>query len=235
MLVLGFPAQAFATNCYLVAPAAGEECLVIDPGIGVVERLSQLLAEHRLRPAAVLLTHGHLDHVFSITPVCGANGIAVSIHEQDRYRLIDPVSTLGPQLRQMFEQQFAGVGWKEPDDVVTFEDGARLSIAGIDVGVVHAPGHTEGSVMFTLPGVPDALADESGLSSTLVSGDVLFAGSVGRTDLPGGSAEAMTRSLRERVLPLADDTLVLPGHGQATTIGQERAGNPYLQQAAAGG
>ena len=88
--------------------------------------------------------------------------------------------------------------------------------------------------MFTLPGVPEAIGADSGLTSTLVSGDVLFAGSVGRTDLPGGSAAAMTRSLRERVLPLSDDTLVLPGHGRATTIGQERAENPYLRQAAAG-
>jgi hydroxyacylglutathione hydrolase len=235
MLVLGFPAQAFATNCYLVAPAAGEECLIVDPGIGVVDQLSELLAQHRLRPAAVLVTHGHLDHIFSVTPVCGAHGVAVSVHREDRYRLADPVTTLGPQLQQMFRQQFGDVGWKEPDDVVTLEHGQQLTIAGIDVGVLHAPGHTEGSVMFSLPGVPDALGDDTGLGTTLLSGDVLFAGSIGRTDLPGGSSAAMTRSLRERVLPLPDDTLVLPGHGGATTIGQERATNPYLQQAATEG
>ena len=234
MFVLGFPAQAFATNCYLVAPAAGEECLVIDPGVGVLDRLAEALSQHRLRPAAVLLTHGHLDHIFSITPVCGAHGIAVSVHAQDRYRLVDPISTLGPQLKQVFAQQFGSTDWKEPDDVVTLEDGQRLSIAGIDVGVIHAPGHTEGSVMFSLPGVPDELPADSGLESSLISGDVLFAGSIGRTDLPGGSMADMTRSLRERVLPLADGTLVLPGHGQPTTIGQERVDNPYLRQAAAG-
>lgn len=234
MLVLGFPAQAFDTNCYLVAPAAGEECLVIDPGIGVVDHLAELLQEHRLRPAAVLVTHGHLDHIFSVTPVCGDHGVALSVHSEDRYRLVNPVDTLGPQLKQMFRQQFGDTNWKEPDDVRTIEDGDRLTIAGIEIDVIHAPGHTEGSVMFSLPGVPDGLSAGSGLSSTLVSGDVLFAGSIGRTDLPGGSTAAMTRSLRERVLPLADDTLVLPGHGQATTIGRERAVNPYLKQAAAG-
>jgi glyoxylase-like metal-dependent hydrolase (beta-lactamase superfamily II) len=229
MLLLGFPAQAFDTNCYLVAQAPGEECLVIDPGIGVLDQLSEILAHYRLRPAAVLLTHGHLDHVFSVTPVCGANGIAARIHTDDRYRLVDPVSSLGPELNQLFRRQFGDSGWKEPDDVVTIEDGQHLAIAGLDVGVIHAPGHTEGSVMFTLPGVPDALDADAGLTSSLLSGDVLFAGSIGRTDLPGGDASAMTRSLRERVLPLADDTLVLPGHGQPTTIGQERATNPFLR------
>jgi hydroxyacylglutathione hydrolase len=234
MLVLGFPAQAFDTNCYLVAPAAGEECLVIDPGIGVLDQLGELLQEHRLRPAAVLVTHGHLDHVFSVTPVCGAHGVALSVHAEDRYRLVDPVASLGPQLKQMFRQQFGEAGWKEPDDVLTLADGQRLNLAGIDVDVIHAPGHTEGSVMFTLPGVPEGIGAGSGLSSTILSGDVLFAGSIGRTDLPGGDSAAMARSLRERVLPLSDDTLVLPGHGPATTIGRERGSNPYLLQAAAG-
>jgi len=232
MLVLGFPAQAFDTNCYLIAPAEGEECVVIDPGIGVVDQLEELLREHRLRPAAVLATHGHFDHVFSVTPVCGAHGVALSVHSEDRYRLINPVDSLGPALKQMFHAQFGDTKWKEPDDVQTIEDGQKLTIAGLDFDVIHAPGHTEGSVMFSLSGVPDGLAADSGLNSTLVSGDVLFAGSIGRTDLPGGSSAAMTRSLRDRVLPLTDDTLVLPGHGQPTTIGQERAINPYLRQAA---
>ena len=99
MFVTGFPAAAFATNCYLVAAAPGEECLVVDPGIGVVDRLADVLAEHRLRPAAVLLTHGHLDHVYSVTPVCGAHGVAAYVHADDRYRLRDPAALLGPELR----------------------------------------------------------------------------------------------------------------------------------------
>ncbi len=229
MLVTGFPAAAFATNCYVVAPSAGQECLVVDPGIGILDRLEAVLAEHRLRPAAVLLTHGHLDHVYSVTPVCGAHGIAATVHTDDAYRLKDPLSFLDPALVAMLEAQFGtSAQWREPDGVDVVADGARLEVAGLSVEVLHAPGHTEGSVMFALPGVPDG---EEG-SSTVLSGDVLFAGSIGRTDLPGGDPAAMSRSLRERVLPLADDTLVLPGHGPATSIGRERATNPFLLEAA---
>lgn len=230
MFVTGFPAAAFATNCYLVAAAPGEECLVVDPGIGVLDRLAEVLAEHRLRPAAVLLTHGHLDHVYSVTPVCGAHGVAASLHADDRYRLRDPASLLGPELREAFLQQFKEP-WKEPDDVVELTDGQRLTIANLEVQVLHAPGHTEGSVMFALPGAPE-VSGGGELAATVLSGDVLFAGSIGRTDLAGGSAADMRRSLREKVWPLDDATLVLPGHGPATTIRRERGTNPYLRDAA---
>ena len=230
MLVTGFPADAFGTNCYVVATAPGEQCLIVDPGIGVLDQLGEVLEQYRLRPAAVMVTHGHLDHTFSVTPVCGAHGVAVTVHPEDRYRLADPMTSLGAELRGMLERQFGPQKWQEPDDVRTIEHGESLKVAGIDVGVIHAPGHTEGSAMFTLPGVPEGVPE--GLSSTLLSGDVLFAGAIGRTDLPGGDPEAMVRSLRDRVLPLPDDVLVLPGHGPATTIGRERAGNPYRRDAA---
>jgi glyoxylase-like metal-dependent hydrolase (beta-lactamase superfamily II) len=131
----------------------------------------------------------------------------------------------------MLEQQFGTrASWREPDDVVRLADGQRLGIAGLDLDVVHAPGHTEGSVMFALPAVPDGPLEDD-VDSTLVTGDVLFAGSIGRTDLPGGDPEAMTRSLAGKVLPLPDDTLVLPGHGPTTTIGRERRSNPFLELA----
>jgi hydroxyacylglutathione hydrolase len=233
VLVVGFPALAFATNCYVVAPAPGEECVVVDPGIGVERQLAETLTAHRLRPAAVLLTHGHLDHVFAVTPVCSAYGVAASIHRDDAYRLADPLATLEPALLAMFEQQFRlRASWREPDDVVRVADGEHLTVAGLDIDVVHAPGHTEGSVMFALPTVPDgALGDEAG-DGTLLAGDVLFAGSIGRTDLAGGDPDAMTRSLAGKVLPLPDGTLVLPGHGPTTTIGRERRSNPFLLELA---
>jgi glyoxylase-like metal-dependent hydrolase (beta-lactamase superfamily II) len=232
VLVTGFPSAVFGTNCYVVAPARGEECLVVDPGIEVVDRLGEVLRELRLRPAAVLLTHGHLDHTFSVTPVCGAHGVAAYVHPDDRERLVDPLAEFASSgLLAMLEQQFGRAAtWAEPDDVVEIGDGTPIDVAGLRVDVVHAPGHTAGSVMFALPGVPDDAPAEDELSRTLLSGDVLFAGSIGRTDLPGGDPAAMQRSLRERVLTQPDDSLVLPGHGPATTIGRERAGNPFLRE-----
>lgn len=230
VLTIGFPAVVAGTNCYVLAPTAGEECLVVDPGVGVTAQLAEVLRDHRLRPAAVLLTHGHFDHVYSVTPVCGSASVAAYIHGEDRYRLKDPLSAVGVELIAMLEQQFGQkASWQEPTDVLTLRDGQELTIAGLDLRVLHAPGHTEGSVMFSLPEVPDGLAAEVGARSTVLSGDVLFAGSIGRTDLSGGDGAAMNRSLRDVVLPLPDDVLVLPGHGPATTMERERATNPYLR------
>ncbi len=222
MLVVGFPATMFGTNCFVLATGPGQECVVVDPGIGIEPQLDDVLREHRLQPVAVLLTHGHLDHTFSVTPVCGARGVPAYIHADDRYRLEDPVSTLGPQLREMFGGRLE---WSEPDDVRELSDGATVEVAGLPFVVDHAPGHTEGSVMFRLPGAGDD-------APLCVSGDVLFAGSIGRTDLPGGDHQAMLRSLRTKVLPLADETVVLPGHGPTTTIGRERVTNPFLAEVA---
>ena len=233
MLTIGFPAAAFGTNCYVLAPGPGDECLVVDPGIGVEERVAEVCREHRLRPAAVLLTHGHLDHVYAVTPVCGGD-TAVSrpayIHRDDRYRLKDPLASMDAGLVAMLEQEFGRrATWTEPANLVELDDGSTVSVAGLDVAVAHAPGHTEGSVLFTIPDLPAQLGGSSGLSATCLTGDVLFAGSIGRTDLAGGDAAAMERSLRDVVLPMADDTLVLTGHGPSTTIGRERSSNPYLQ------
>lgn len=231
MLTISFPAQAFGTNCYVLADGPGEECLVVDPGIGVEETLREVLTEHRLKPAAVLLTHGHVDHVFSVTPVCGGE-LAAYIHSEDRYRLENPLSSssLGPQLTGMLEQQFGKqVTWREPEKVVEITDSEVVSVAGLDLEVVHAPGHTEGSVMFALGRVPAGIPAEAEVDRTLLTGDVLFAGSIGRTDLPGGSSEAMERSLQRAVHPRPDSSLVLPGHGPATTLAREKATNPHLQ------
>jgi hydroxyacylglutathione hydrolase len=229
VLAVAFPAAAFDTNCYVLAPGPGEECLVVDPGIGVEGTLAAVLREHRLRPAAVLLTHGHLDHVYAVTPVCGGT-TAAYIHAEDRYRLVDPLGGLEPGMLAMMEAQFGRrASWSEPEHVVELADRQHLDLAGLGLEVLHAPGHTEGSVLFALDTVPDGLPEDEGLDRTVVSGDVLFAGSIGRTDLPGGDDAAMQRSLRDVVLPLADSTLVLTGHGPATTMRRERATNPYLR------
>lgn len=222
MLVAGFPAAAFGTNCYVVAAAAGERCVVVDPGVGVAEYLDEVLSTHRLEPAAVLLTHGHIDHTFSVTPVCGANDVPAYIHPDDADLLSDPARGFGPAIGQMFA---AGLDWTEPADVRPLPDGGSVQIAGMAITVDHAPGHTRGSVLFRLPDAEDS-------RDLVLSGDVLFAGSIGRTDLPGGDYTAMMRSLATKILPLADETVVLPGHGPRTTIGRERTSNPYLAEAA---
>ncbi len=216
MFVRGFPAAAFATNCWVVAPAEGEQCVVIDPGIGVEDELDELLRRHRLQPVAVLLTHGHLDHTFSVTPVCGARDIAAWIHPADRELLADPMKGLSPETRGIFGGRLE---WTEPSDVALLDPAVPLELAGLTFTTDFAPGHTPGSVVF-------------GSEQTLFSGDVLFAGSIGRTDLPGGSWEQMQDSLTRVILPKPDETVVHTGHGPSTTIGRERAANPYLQDLA---
>jgi glyoxylase-like metal-dependent hydrolase (beta-lactamase superfamily II) len=212
VLVVGFPAGPFETNCWVVAPAHGEQCVVIDPGVDAEGQLEEVLAEHRLAPVAVLLTHGHLDHMFSVTPVCGAKDIPALIHPADRPMLTDPSGGLGiPPGTPIFGRlEFA-----EPSDVRELADGETLSLAGLEFAVDWAPGHTEGSVTFSA-------------GDDFFSGDLLFAGSIGRTDLPGGSYQKILESLARIPLRLPDEVVVRPGHGPETTIGRERAMNPFL-------
>ena len=219
MLVEGFPAQLAATNCFVVAPGPGEQCIVVDPGYGVTGRLDEIIAEHRLHPVAVVLTHGHLDHTFSVLPVCQARDVPAFIHPADRAALADPWTGLGlPIGSPIFGA--SGLTFAEPDDVQPLTDRSWIELAGLKLSVRHAPGHTPGSVVFSL---------DAGETDLLFSGDVLFAGSIGRSDLPGGSPEDMTKSLREVILPLDDEVIVCPGHGPQTTIGRERLTNPFLR------
>jgi len=216
VLIAGFPSDVTATNCFVVAPDDGEQCIVIDPGIGVQRRLDEIIAEHRLHPVAVLLTHGHFDHTFSVLPVCQARDVPAFIHPADRGQLTDPWSGLGIPVGTPL---FGSLTFAEPDDVRALADGQAVAIAGLQFGVRHAPGHSVGSVVFNL---------DSDDEPVVFSGDVLFAGSIGRVDLPGGSMAAMQRSLRDVILPLDDLTVVHTGHGPSTTMARERAGNPFL-------
>jgi hydroxyacylglutathione hydrolase len=226
LLVVGFPAGLFAANCYVVAPSAGERCVVIDPGQDAVPALSEVLREHRLRPAAVLLTHGHIDHMWSAFPVCDAHGVAAYIHTGDRDRLADPVRTLSADL--VAALGVAGVTFGEPDEVRELADDNVLELAGLEFVADHTPGHTEGSVVFrTADGGQDG-------EPLMFSGDLLFAGSIGRSDTIGGDPVAMEASL-SWAMTLPDRTVVLPGHGGSTTIGHERATNPHLQGLVGGG
>ncbi len=275
MLIAGFPAGSFAANCYVLAAEPGAECVIIDPGQDAEAGIEEILAEHRLKPAAVLLSHGHIDHVWSVAPVCGARDIPAFIHPADRELLSDPAKGFPLGVGQ---QLFGGLEFTEPDDVRELTDGLTLDLVGLSIVVDHRPGHTRGSVTYGLPG---ELTRSSGLDcaidplgargdgvsprgargvwgdgfssargsggwlppekntgspggrppgGTLFSGDLLFAGSIGRTDLPGGDDVAMAASLR-RTMELPDETIVLAGHGPQTTIGAERHSNPFLKGA----
>lgn len=229
MLVTGFPAGAWGTNCYVVAAGEGEDCLVVDPGQDSMDGLADIFREHRLRPVAVLLTHGHIDHVWSVAPLTAGKGIPAYIHADDRYRLADIIgSTFTESREQLLSMTQGALELTEPDDVRVIADREVLEIAGVPLAVAHAPGHTEGSSVFIA-------ARDGNRPPVMLSGDLLFAGSIGRTDLPGGDPAAMVDSLRRVVLPQDDDMVVMPGHGDLTTIGEERASNPYLADLAGGG
>ena len=223
MFITGFPAGVWATNCYVLAAAEGEDCVVVDPGQDSMGILREILTEHRLRPAAVVLTHGHIDHVWSVAPLTAGYDIPAFIHPDDRYRLADPAGSSFAEARESLLAMTKGeLELTEPDDVRPLIDGQTIDIAGVSLRVDHAPGHTEGSLTFRT---------ERGATQppVMLSGDLLFAGSIGRTDLAGGDAAAMAQSLIRVVLPSDDDTIVMPGHGERTTIGDERRNNPFLQ------
>jgi hydroxyacylglutathione hydrolase len=223
VLIAGFPAGPWGTNCFVAATGPGTECVVIDPGKDAADGVAQVIREHRLKPIAVLATHGHLDHIWCVTPIAGTYDATAWIHPEDRHLLTDPLAGMSPETRQMLPGMLgADHEWAEPDDVRELGDGQDLELAGLTFTIDHTPGHTRGSVTFRTP------YDDRDISEVLFSGDLLFAGSIGRTDLPGGDHPTMLRSLAEKVLPLADDIVVLPGHGEQTTIGRERATNPFL-------
>jgi hydroxyacylglutathione hydrolase len=229
VLIVGFPAGPWATNCFLVANGPGQECVVIDPGKDAAEGVDQVVSEHNLRPVAVVLTHGHLDHMWSVLPVCGARDIPAYIHPGDRKLLADPLAGISGETRAAFANMTAGtMEFSEPDEVRELVNGSTLELAGIQLRVDHAPGHTPGSVSFLAP-------EDHEHPQIMFSGDLLFAGSIGRTDLPGGSIDDMIESLKRVVMPLKDSTVVLPGHGEQTSIERERAANPYLIEIAESG
>lgn len=204
-------------NCYVLASKAGADAIIVDPGQRAFAPLRRILDEHRLTPAAVLLTHGHIDHMWSAQKVADTYGCPVYIHPEDRFMLTDPIAGLGPRLAQLA----LGAFFREPRQVVELDrDGDKVSLGGLTVTVDHTPGHTRGSVVFRVAHGPEELA---------FTGDTLFKQSIGRTDLEGGSGRDLYTSIVEKLLVLDDDTVVLPGHGPKSTIGAERRTNPFLE------
>ena len=215
MLIESFPAPMFATNCWVIAPSPKSECVIVDPGMpDVSAQVSHIISEFDLKPVAIIATHGHLDHTFSIQPIADGYDIPVRIHAEDRRLLAQPQFAHGVE----FMKALGGQVFTEPKKVFEMKNGEEFFLLDLKFKAIHAPGHTRGSTMFLIE------------NEVLISGDVLFKGSIGRTDLPTGSQSDMMDTLRRKVLPLADGIRVLPGHGDETTIQYERKYNPYLKE-----
>ena len=203
------------TNCYVVAADTGGPCVVIDAPADL-EGVAALLAKHDLYPEALLVTHAHIDHAGGAASVVDRWAIRAYLHPDDDWLAADPLA----QLRSLFGgliPEWLDGGFDPPASWESLEDGGRLDLAGLELRVLHTPGHTPGHCCFHL-----------GAEAVLFSGDQLFAGSIGRTDLPGGDYGQLMQSMATQVLTLDDETAVLPGHGPPTTIARERLTNPFL-------
>lgn len=223
-------APYYQTNCWIVAPAPGKECVVIDPGIDIPNLNSQIqekLKQHNLKLGAVFITHGHLDHTFSlISAIEDFVDTDCYIHEADRDLLEHPERAMGPQsqelVRQLKSQVNPNLSFSEPSRAWSLQDQQEIRLGEMKFRFIHTPGHTPGS---TVAQVNDEL---------LISGDVLFRGSIGRTDLPRGSISDMERSLREKIAILPGELRVLPGHGDETSMASELKNNLHLKAATEG-
>lgn len=230
MLLTSFPAGPLHANCYVISLGPGAECAIVDPGMDAIKGVRQVVTENNLTPAAVFITHGHFDHMWCAQDVAAEYGCPVYIHPADRHLLSDPLAAISGESAGMLRQQFGLADMPDFTEPADVRDAAgQIEVGGITFTVDHAPGHTPGTVTYRFD-----WPDDEAVGQVMFSGDFLFAGSIGRTDLTGGSMAEMEQSLRERILALPDDIVVLPGHGPQTSIGAERVTNPYLAQAAAG-
>ena len=202
-----FPVGPLQCNCSVIGDELSQQAIVIDPGADI-SRVLDVLQRHSLKVTQILITHGHIDHVGGAMKLKQATGAPILINQND-----------APQL-QMLDMQATWIGVAPPGQVTidaSLEDGDRISTTNLHATVMHTPGHTEGSTCIYFPA-----------EKKLIAGDTLFAGSIGRTDLPGGDFEKIMDSLHNRVMALPEETVVIPGHGPATTIGEEKETNPFL-------
>ena len=219
MQIVGFPAGMFQTNCYIVSDESGD-CVIVDPGQDADEQVRRQVSEAGLKPRAVLLTHGHLDHIWNAQLVADHYGVPAYIHPEDREMLADPAKGLSLDLSSMLK----GATFTEPAEVIEVFDGDTLTFGSMIFDVDHVPGHSPGSVSFRI-----TVDTDEGPRTVVLGGDVLFQDGVGRTDLPAGDTEVLMQSIAKKFLVLDDDAVILPGHGPSTTIGRERRSNPFLR------
>jgi hydroxyacylglutathione hydrolase len=201
------PVGPLRCNCSVIGDEGTREALVVDPGDDIEDVLA-LIRKHNLQVKQIVITHAHIDHVGGAMKLRAATGSPILLNQNDL------------ALLKMLDAQAAWIG-VEPPGKVEIDQNLRqadlVKAGSLTAEVIHTPGHTEGSICLYFP-----------TEKKLVAGDTLFAGSIGRTDLPGGSFEKIIRSLHEKVLALPDETIVVPGHGPLTTIGDERESNPFL-------
>ena len=219
------PVGMLQCNCHIVGDPQTREAIVIDPGDDAA-RILEVIERHHLKVTAIAVTHTHIDHVGGLRRIHEATGAPVRMHADDL------------ELYRMLDVQAAWIGWKPPEKVEVGEllrEGDAVRWGRYEAQVLHTPGHTQGSVCLYMPSEipgPHAVAVVAKSADRepgrLFAGDTLFAGSIGRTDLWGGSFETIIRSLKGKVLDLPDETIVYPGHGPSTTIGDERESNPFL-------
>ena len=202
------PVGPLQCNCSIIGDETTREAMVIDPG-DEIEEITEILRKHNLQVKQIVITHAHIDHVGGAMKLRQLTGAPILLNQNDN------------ALLKMLDVQAAWIGMPTPGKVEvesTVDEGDALRVGNLSAGVIHTPGHTEGSICLYFQA-----------EKLLIAGDTLFAGSIGRTDLPGGSFEKIMRSLHGRVLALPDETVVIPGHGPSTTIGEEREGNPFLK------
>ncbi len=202
------PVGILQCNCSIFGDEQSREALVIDPG-DEIENILEILAKHQLRVKAIVITHAHIDHIGGAQKLKAATGAPVYMNASDQ------------QLYDHLDTQAGWLGMKTPEQTeidVDAREGGKLALGPAEFEILHTPGHTQGSISLWIPA-----------ENKLIAGDTLFRDSIGRTDLPGGDGRQILRSIHDKLLPLDDQTAVIPGHGPNTTIGRERARNPFLQ------
>ena len=220
--VEGYVLGMWQANCFILGDRELGSAVVVDPGQDATDTVVERLDAHGVRCEAILLTHGHLDHLWSAPELADKLDAPVFLHGDDRYLWDEPGAAFGNIPPGALKAQF-GLDWQPPNErLETLRDGMTLSFAGMQLQTRHTPGHTPGSSVFLL-------TDTGEDDPLLLSGDLIFAGSVGRTDFPRGSLEQQNESIKRVVLPLADETVILSGHGPETTVGEERRTNPFVR------
>ncbi len=202
------PVGLLQCNCSIFGDEQTHEAVVIDPG-DEIENILAILAKHQLRVKSIIITHAHIDHIGGAQKLKAATGAPVYMNANDQplYAHLDT------------QADWLGIETPERTEIdVNAREGVKVALGPADFHILHTPGHTQGSISLWIPA-----------ENKLVAGDTLFLDSIGRTDLPGGDSEQILRSIHEKLLPLDDATTVIPGHGPNTTIGRERARNPFLQ------